>query len=194
MKQADVDIDISTRTNREDYGIRAIIYDDSREDVAPHPSGVYVDSDIPVDKLTGRAAIDYKEAEKMGYFKVDLLTNTSYNVFRTKDEVISCAEREPNWKRLLDENFSSKLPQLGNCHDLLCFLEPKSIDDLADLLALMRPAKLKYVEEYVEDKEKVRKNLYKRPSKGAYFKKSHAYAYALMIVTLMNKYDILGEI
>ena len=135
------------------------------------------------------AAIDYEEAEKLGYIKVDLLTNTAYNRFKSKEEVLEALKREPDWDMLLNPKVVEKLPHLAKWGEILEELCPRSIEDLADVLALIRPGKNSLIHDYKKNKTKVRKILYSKPKKGMYFKKSHAIAYAAMIVCVMNKLD-----
>jgi len=186
---ADVDIDVKSHTNTDDYGVRAIIFDKQKEDIRPHPSGHYIDTNIPLDPDTGLSSIEHKDAETMGYVKIDLLTNTAYNIFDTKEDMLIAAELDPDWSLLEDEEFIQELPQVQNHHELLAMVKPQSIEELADCIAMIRPGKTKFVADYLKDKEKVRKNLYRRAESGMSFKKSHAIAYAIQIVCIMNKRD-----
>lgn len=186
----DVDIDCSSKTERTSYGVRSMAYNIDTKRILPHPSGVHLDP-VPVDPETGLCAIDHKEAATLGFIAVDILTNTSYDRFGSKDEVIRMAEKEPNWALLKKETFVSKLPHIGNHFDVVSIVEPKSIDDLADVLALIRPGKRHLLDSYVKNKNSVRRELYKRSANGhAYFKKAHSYSYAVMIVAVMNKMDL----
>lgn len=192
MKVGDIDIDVKSHTDKDKYGVRAIIYDPEKKEVRPHPSGYYYDDNIPVDKITGNASIDHKEAESLGYQKVDLLTNTAYDSFKTKQEVLDCINREPDWNLLKDESFVKHLPHIGNHFDLVNQISPISIDELADVLALIRPGKKHLLEAYLKNKERTRLNLYRKPKKGFYFKRSHSIAYSIQIVCLMNKKNVKG--
>lgn len=183
----DIDIDVNDSFPKEDYGIRAMIYNKKMETVNPHPSGYYVNSVIPVDRLTGNAAIDYEEAEDLGFTKIDLLTNSSYGMFKTKEEVLHYFNMEPNWEMFKRERFIRQLPHLSDHVDFVMEVGPTSIIEIADILALIRPGKVHLIETYLEDKKKARVNLYRIPKKGIYFKKSHAIAYACMVVTIANK-------
>lgn len=192
MKTAnwDIDIDVNSGVDRNIFGTRAMIYNEEQETINPHPSGVYLDP-IPVDDMTGNAAFDHKEKKTQNYIKVDILTNTSYDKFTSKNEVIMMSEKEPNWDLLKDIKTVRKLPHIANHFDLIEELDIQSVDDLADALALIRPGKSHLLETYKENKRSVRRQLYIRPSNGQpYFKKSHAYSYAVMIVTLLNKMDL----
>ena len=113
-KIGDIDIDVKSHTKKDKYGVRAVIYDAERVRLKPHPSGHYVDTNVPVDGVTGMAAIDYKESDEIGFTKLDLLTNTSYDMFDTKQEVIDALNKEPDWTMLLDQKFIAGLPQISN--------------------------------------------------------------------------------
>lgn len=188
---ADVDIDVSPAVIKIDYGLRAVILRD--EKLVAHPSGFYLDDVMPTDPMTGFAVVDYKEAERVGFIKLDLLTNTAYQTFKSRKEIRESANKEPDWDLLKDPKFVSRLPQLSKSFDIIEMVQPTDIDELADVLALMRPNKLHLMEQYLDNPLYVRRmSLYQRPSKGMFFKKSHSYAYAIMIVAIMNKNDVMG--
>lgn len=187
----DIDIDVASHTKKDEFGTRAIIYVPEKKDIKPHPSGYYIKDGMPVDGKTGMAAMDYKDAEAAGFIKVDLLTNTSYNTFESKEEVLEAVFTEPDWELLLDSEFVKTLPQLANHTEVVEEVAPKSIMELADTLALIRPGKRHLLEKYIQDKEKVRPNIYRQPINGGYYyKKSHAVATAHQIVAIMNKKDV----
>lgn len=186
--QFDIDIDMAQTLDKTVYGTRAMKVDDKK--IVVHPSGYYLPEDnIPVDPITNYASVDYKRAEELGYVKVDLLSNTAYNSFSSKEELTECIEREPNWELFLDDIYLSKMPHIANHGDVVKMSPPKSIEDLADVLALIRPAKRKYLDAYITNKYETRTNLYRKPKEGYFFKKSHAVAYAIMIVAVLNKLD-----
>jgi hypothetical protein len=181
----DVDVDVASHTPKEHFGVRAIIYNADAQKISPHPSGYYVDTNMPVDQLTGNAAIPFKEAEAMGFIKIDLLTNTFYDVFKTKQQVLD-ALVEPDWDLLQKDVVIETIPHLHAYADLLRLVKPRDMETLADILALIRPGKTKYLEEYLRDKSKVRTNLYRRSPDGFSFKRSHAIATATLIVAFVN--------
>jgi predicted house-cleaning noncanonical NTP pyrophosphatase (MazG superfamily) len=186
MKEiGDIDIDVQSKMDRTKYGTRAIQYVEEKQTIKPHASGYYID-DVPVDPVTGMSTVHFKEMEALGFIKVDLITNTVYDGFSSKQEVLDNLNKEPDWSRLLDKDFVQKLPHLKDHMELLEALKPQSIEDLADVLALIRPGKIHLIDDYIDNKSKTRKRLYSRPKKGYYIKKSHAVAYAHMIVCVMN--------
>lgn len=184
-KLGDIDIDLASNTKKEKYGVRAIIYNEETKTITAHPSGYYIDSNIPVDEITQHAAIDYKEAEILGYTKIDLLTNTFYDVFSSKDDVLASI-RDPDWSLLLNEDVIKTIPHLHSYGDLLQLIAPTDIETLADILAMIRPGKMKYLDKYLKNKNSVRKNLYRRGINGYAFKRSHAIATATQIVAFVN--------
>lgn len=183
----DVDIDVNRDCKKEKYGTRAMIYVPEDERISLHPSGYYIEP-VPVDSELNCAAIDYEYGEEMGFQKVDLLTNSAYNGFFTKDEVLNAMESEPMWEKLADRDFVSKLPHIGKHFDIVDRVRPHSIQELADVLALIRPGKKHLLEPYLINPDNVRRRLYVRSTNDQmYFKKSHSISYAAMIVCVMNK-------
>lgn len=191
----DVDVDVKSGTDKDLYGTRAHVYNEERLRLNPHPSGYFLPSkdllglDVPVDPITGLAAIDSEEAEDVGYFKVDLLTNTVYDKFRSKQEVLDSMDFSNfDWSVFMKKEVVEKLPHIGKHFSIVRQLQPRSVDDLADILALIRPGKIDLYDDYLKDRERTRKRLYKKPSNGGmYFKRSHAIAYAIMILVSLNK-------
>lgn len=189
MSHFDIDIDVQTGFNRERFGVRATQYLKPELKIKAHPSGVYP-TGAPVDPISGLCAIDYKEAERLGFRKLDLINNSHYNAFNNKQDVLDSLNQEPNWKLLEDEKFIKGIPQLGKHLELIRELKPRSVDDLADVLALIRPGKQHLLEPYKMNKGLTRNKLYQKPTSGKYYyKKSHAYATAFQIVAVMNSKD-----
>jgi hypothetical protein len=185
----DVDIDFQTDFESKTLfpeWVKATIVKD--EVLKPHPCGVYPQN-IPVDFLTGRAAIPYEPAEELGYFKIDMLHNSVYNHFTAKEEIDALLTMEPNWDLLLDKEHVSKLVQLSKHYDTLVKLKPRSVEDLADAIALIRPGKAAYLKLYLAQKNLIRSVLY-QASEGYSFKKSHSIAYALTIVLQLHLIEL----
>lgn len=150
-----------------------------------HPCGIHPQK-IPTDPLTGLAAIPHREAATLGYFKIDMLHNNVYNFFESKDEINALLELEPPWELLKSRGIVNQLFQISKHFDLVKQLNPKSIPDLADLIALIRPGKRHMVDKYLEHKEEVRKLLFDYTSEDYSFKKGHAIAYAQVIVLQLH--------
>jgi Bacterial DNA polymerase III alpha subunit finger domain len=154
-------------------------------DLVKHPCGHYFQT-IPVDERTGLAAIPYEEAEVLGYFKIDFLHLSLLDNFHSKTQIRELLTQEPDWSILQDPDQVPKLFQIHKHEKLLRRVKPTTVQELADCIALIRPGKRHLVDEYVNNKEKVRKALYVKDESGYYFKRSHAISYALTIVLQLH--------
>jgi DNA polymerase III alpha subunit len=182
----DIDIDFKTSFDPLDYfdeAVRASRVD--RGELVKHNAGAYFQK-IPKDSITGFAAIPFKEAEEMGYFKIDFLHLALLDDFESKDEIRQLLAIEPDWSIMEEQKNVEKLFQLGNQFDVVQTIKPKSIEDLCDCLAIFRPGKKHLLKFYKENKEFIRKELYKKPEKGYYFKKSHSLAYAMTVILQLH--------
>lgn len=187
MKNFDIDIDVQSTTNREKYGTCASLYHKDSEKFLVHPSGIYLDQ-VPVDAMTGHCAIPYDDSKCANFLKVDLLNNTIYDGFKTKEEVLDAANETVDWSLFMQQSVVERLPHLSKHFDIVQKVEPQHIEDLADILALIRPGKIDLLDEYLYyNRQHVRRKLYKRPLNGGmYFKKSHAIAYAVSIIVFLH--------
>lgn len=184
----DVDIDVKGGVERSEWGVRCSIYDEDSKRLSPHPSGVIIE-DVPTDPITRLSCIDYKECDRLGLYKVDILTNTSYNNFESHEEMEKYRDSPTNWELLLDENVCKSLPHVANHYDVVKLIKPKSVEELAHVLALVRPGKKHLLDDYMNPVKKklTINNIFRDTKDGMYFKKSHAISYAVMIVTVLNK-------
>jgi hypothetical protein len=148
-----------------------------------HATGVHV-TEVPYDPIYDMASIDYAEAERRGYFKLDLLNVHVYNQVRDERHLIELM-CDPDWSRLKNRDFVEKLIHLGNQYNALRSMpEPvDSIPRLAMFLALIRPGK-----KHLQGKpwKEVAKTVWDKGNDGYTFKKSHAIAYAHLVVVHMN--------
>ena len=77
-----------------------------------------------------------------------------------------------------------QLFHIHNHFDIVNTLKPKSIEQLAAVLAIIRPAK-RYLAK--QNWNEIESNVWQKPTDGTYyFKKSHAIGYALAICVQMN--------
>jgi len=161
--------------------VRASRIDDDK--LVKHNTGVYL-HEVPVNALENLCAIPYEVAEEQGYFKIDFLNVGIYKGVRDENHLIQLMETEPLWDLLLDDNFVNNLFHVNGHGSILRQMEPKSIEQLAAVLAIIRPAK-----RYLIGKEwtTVMTEVWTKPeNEEYYFKKSHATAYAVAIVVQMN--------
>lgn len=184
----DVDIDFKTTFDPLDYfdeAIRASMVNKDAQ-LIKHPAGVYFQS-IPQDSITKFAAIPYKNAEELGYFKFDCLHLSVLDYFESKDEIRELIKIEPDWMLLESAVHVQKLFQLAKHYDVISLVKPKSVQELADCIALIRPGKRFLLDAYVKNRDAIRTELYRRdPEAKYYFKKSHAISYALTIVLQLH--------
>jgi hypothetical protein len=148
-----------------------------------HKTGVYFHA-IPENPVTGHASIDYKKAEDRGYFKIDMLNVNIYKHVKSEQELVELMIQEPDWDMLKDPKMVENLFHLNGHFNIVSKLEPKTIEQLAAVLAIIRPAKRHLM---YKDWKDIMAEVWVRPSDGSYFfKKSHAVAYAQAIVVQMN--------
>jgi hypothetical protein len=181
MIKADVDLDFGNRSeilSHIDY-TPAIL-----EDGVKHISGIYITA-IPQNPISGFASIDYKTAETLGYFKLDILNQSVYKLVKSPQHLEQLLAKEVNWSKLLDKEFVNKLVHIGNYADMIRHLpEPiQSIEHLAMFLAIIRPGK-KHLQRLPWSI--VEKSVWDKHSEEGYtFKKSHALSYAILVTLHM---------
>jgi len=187
MASFDIDIDIPIGTDLRRLFPTAIPASRvDKDELVKHPCGHYFEN-IAVDALTGLAAIPHKEAAELGFTKVDFLHLSLLGEFKTKNEFRRACRKKPDWSLLERMDIVSQLFQIKNHYDLIQKISPKSIQELADIVALIRPDKRYLLNDYIRNKEKVRPMLYRShdDDKSA-FRKGHALSYAVTIVAQLN--------
>ena len=175
----DIDIDFADRTTALEVFKHVVASNGDKK----HNTGVYCTS-IPYNPLSGISTINYKEAEDRGYFKIDFLNVGVYEGVKSKAHLLELMEQEPLWDLLEQDDFSNLLFHVNGHGAILREMKPRSIEQLAAVLAMIRPAK-----RYLIGKEwtTVMKEVWTKPENDEYFfKKAHAVAYAHAIVVQMN--------
>jgi len=179
----DVDIDFFDRDGTLKlfkHAPASIIKDDKIE---KHKTGVYFHA-VPTHPITGHSTLDYKKAEDRGYFKIDCLNVNIYKNIKSEQELVELMIEEPDWDMLKDPKIVENLFHLNSHFNIVSKLEPKNIEQLAAVLAIIRPAKRGLMYKNWVD---ILKEVWVKPTDGSYFfKKSHAVAYAHAIVVQMN--------
>jgi hypothetical protein len=180
---SDIDIDFGSR----DKLLELITYTRAAmRNVKPirnHASGVYV-TDVPYDPINDMCSLDYTEAEKRGYFKLDLLNVHVYENI-TSEQQLESLMNSPDWTKLKDKEFVEKLIHLNNqFYNLQKMPEPiDSIPRLAMFLAVIRPGKKHLIGQSWSE---IAKTVWDKGTDGYSFKRSHSCAYAHLIVVHMN--------
>ena len=87
------------------------------------------------------------------------------------------------WQLLEAKDFSDQVFHLNGHSAILQKLKPTSIEQLAAVLAIIRPSK-----RYLINKswDEIMKEVWVKPKEGYFFKKSHATSYAVAVVVHMN--------
>ena len=180
---SDVDIDFSDRDKILQYIKHTPAAMLNAKPMRKHATGVYV-TNVPYDPVNEMCALDYQEAEKRGYFKLDLLNVHVYSYVKDETHLIQLM-REPNWKNLDNKEFVEKLIHLSNHYNSIQKMpEPiNTIPRLAMFLAIIRPGKKHLIGlPWIE----VAKTVWDKGTDGYVFKKSHSLAYAQLVVVNMN--------
>ena len=176
----DIDIDFANRNDVLEKLQHRIARMNSEK---KHNSGVYV-TECPHNPIDNISTLDYKIAEDRGYFKLDFLNVSIYKNVKNEQHLTELMEREPIWQLLEHEDFSEKVFHLNGHSALLKQLKPSSVQQLAASLAIIRPAKRYLVN---ESWETILKEVWIKPTDGAYFfKKAHAFSYAMAVCVHMN--------
>jgi hypothetical protein len=184
---ADIDIDVPDRDGvlKLISHVRASVRTGSSTKL--HNSGIYV-TEIPYDPINQCAAIDYQVADERGYFKIDLLNQSVYQLVKDADHLDASLAKQPDWPRLwTDPDWAAQLVHVGNYTGLINQLRPDSIPRMAALISIIRPGKSHLqsrswpeIFDSVWDGDN---------SKGFVFKKSHAISYAQLVALHMNLLD-----
>lgn len=180
----DIDIDISPNfdiDNIFDNICHASIVENG--ELKKHLVGVYFQN-IPVDSQTNLSAIPYNIADEYGFKKIDFLNLSILKNFTSKDEIKEILKKEPDWTLLENKEIVDKLFHLAGHFDIVNTIKPKSISELADVLALIRPNKIKLVNKYKYNKIGTLKELYTKTAPSD-LRKSHAIPYAMIIILNM---------
>jgi hypothetical protein len=148
-----------------------------------HNTGVYF-HEAPVDPVTGLCSIPYDQAEAQGFFKIDFLNVGMYKGVRNEEHLVQLMNQEPLWDLLLQDEFLSLLFHINGHGDTIRKTLPTSVEQLAAVLAMIRPAKRYLIG---KDWTTIMTEVWTKPANDEYyFKKSHATAYAIAIVVQMN--------
>ena len=181
---ADIDLDFADRNQI----LGLIQHTPARQlhqgQVRRHNSGVYV-TDIPYDPINQCAAIDYESAEARGYFKIDFLNMSVYQLIKSPEHYEQMLAATPPWDRLWqDRSWASQLVHVGNYTDLLKSMRPDSIPRMAAFISIIRPGKA-----HLQNQpwDRVFESVWDGDtSQGYTFKHSHSISYAALVALHMN--------
>ena len=107
-----------------------------------------------------------------------------YGNVNSNDHLEELIQQEPVWELLEHKEIVEQLFHIHNHYNIVKQLKPNSIEQLAAVLAVIRPAKRHLLN---KDWDTINKEVWVKPSDDSYFfKKSHAIAYAIAIVVQLN--------
>ena len=190
--QSDIDIDFGDRLKalQQISHVRASQRKDGK--LVAHNTGVYV-TDIPVDPFNGFASLDYETAEARGYVKLDFLNVNLYQQVRDEGHLLELMNTPPSWTRFnTDQAFFEQLIHVNNHWGVLKKM-PEPVDTVARLamfLAIIRPAKRHLIGQTWKE---VADTIWSKTEDGYQFKRSHAVAYAHLVVVNMNLLGALAN-
>lgn len=172
-----------------DFANRDIVLDKIKHRVAKldsgkkHNTGIYV-TEIPHNPIDMMSTVDYKTAEDRGYFKLDFLNVNIYKYIKNEEHLNQLMNKEPLWDLLEHKDFVDNVFHVSGHADVLNILKPTSVEELAAVLAIIRPAKRHLLN---EPWDVIRKEVWTKPEDGSYyFKKAHAISYAVAVIVHMN--------
>ena len=175
----DIDIDLANRDILLSQLSHVVAKLDSG---SKHNTGVYFQN-IPSNPFNNLATFNHKDAADVGYVKVDFLNLYIYEDVKSESHLIELT-KEPNWNLLEYKEVVEQLMHISKYFHIVEKIKPKSVEDLAIVLSLIRPSKKHLLNEPIEI---IKKEIWKRPTDGSYYyKKSHSISYALAIVVQLN--------
>ena len=188
---ADVDIDFADRTQILELIKHTPARQENSGEVRRHNSGVYVAA-IPEDPLNNCASIDYRDAEARGYFKIDFLNQSVYELIQNQSHYDRMLYHKTNWQLLLDSDFCKHVVHIGNYLDLVTDMKPDSIERMAAFIAVIRPGKAHLQR---QSWDTVFASVWDGDnSRGFVFKKSHSLAYAKLVALHINLLEEISQL
>jgi DNA polymerase III alpha subunit len=182
----DIDLDFANRQLALDKLTHITASRAENGDFKKHNTGVYCHV-IPYNPLTGLSAIEYKKAEDRGYFKIDFLNVSAYQGIKNEEQLEQLLKIEPLWDLLEDSAVCDQMFHINGYHNMIAKLKPRSIEQLAMFLALLRPGK-KHLIPVCNEKgfDAIENEIWVKTEDAYFFKKAHAVAYAHVIVVQLN--------
>ena len=179
----DVDIDFANREQVLNIvkHTAAMQKDNGKE--RKHNTGVYFHH-VPTNPFTGLCTLDYKQAEDAGWFKIDLLNVGIYGSFASNEQIDELLDKEPMWELLEHREVIQQLFHIHNHADTVIRMKPRSIEQLAMVLAVIRPGKKHLIGRTWAE---IEQEVWTKTEDVYSFKKSHAIGYAAAIALQLNQ-------
>jgi len=179
----DIDIDFADRNEILERISHIAASRKEKDSIIKHNTGVYL-HEVPFDPLKNICAIPYDSAEELSYFKIDFLNVGIYKDIKSEEHLDRLMNTEPMWELFEKDEFNCLLFHINGHGDILRKTKPRSVEQLAAVLAMIRPAKRHLIGKSWND---VDKEVWERPKSDEYhFKKSHSIAYAMAVIVQAN--------
>jgi hypothetical protein len=186
LKKVTTDVDIDCFDREKILKGLECIYgriDRSEGKFEKHNTGVYFQN-IPRDPTTNISTVDHRIANNYGYFKIDFLNVNLYEDVRDEAHLRALLDKEPPWDFFEYEEITEQLFHLKGYSYLLRKYKPQSVEDLAMILAIIRPSKA-YLQSH--DWEDIRREVWIKSDEESYgYKKAHGISYSLAIIVNLN--------
>ncbi len=142
----------------------------------------------PNNEFVSKVIEELKKVSTIILFTTPVMLNMLSNInkidFFSLKPQLHLMNTEPLWDLLEQDDFSNLLFHVNGHGNVLRAMKPTSIEQLASVLAVIRPAKRHLIG---KDWNTVMSEVWVKPENDEYyFKKSHAIAYATAIVVQMN--------
>jgi len=191
----DIDIDLADDTAAKELfkGQLTLASRVENNELVKHLVGVYF-QEIPEDPITGLAAVPCivsgeeprrDRALELGYFKIDFLHLDLLSKFKSKKEMRTLLRTPPDWSMLENPEIVKRIFHIHRHFDLVYQVRPTSVDQLADILMLIRPNKIGLLHKYLKNPADVKEELCTKRDKTD-LRLSHAIPYAMLIVLNMH--------
>ena len=182
----DADIDVKERERAAGLFQEAVVASQVKDDrLVKHNTSLHFQR-IPQDPDTGLSAFPYQVAEEFGYHKVDIIPNHVYDQIHSEEELQRLIDADVNWDWFQDERFFGVggLTHIGSYRRLCQKFPPRSLLDVAALLAIIRP-RMRHLQVECHTIDEVKKRCWNKdegPQKEYFFKKSHSVAFAMLVL------------
>lgn len=181
LKTGDIDIDFADRNLALSVLEHITASMIKNKELEKHNTGVYFHA-VPIDPLTELCSWDYKQADEHGCYKIDLLNVHVYEQIKSEEHLQKLIDYDLDWSLFEYPEFVEPLIHLGGHSKLVADLKPKSISDLAMILALIRPGKRHLIDQSLKfGLESIKDKIWTVTDDAYAFKSSHAHSYALLV-------------
>jgi len=188
IHQGDVDIDFANR----DVALLALQHVPASMlrdgQLVKHNTGIYFHN-VPIDPITKLCSIHYAAAKDHQFFKIDLLNVYVYSMVRDEQHLCDLMDRDINWQLFEYTEFTEQLIHIGRHSELVRDLKPQNVNELAMVLALIRPGQRHLIDRCkLRGFASIEQEIWNQGSDGDgyVFRKSHSIAYAHLVVVHAN--------